>query len=127
MFFIRHIKKPKRLAASAASLAILLAAIFMPAAALASTYGSGPYGSCTYGNGCAATSTSNGSSGNTVTTTSGSQILLNDFSDYTTSTGVQLELKTGQVVYFNVTNSDGSSQQYTVTIKEVGADFLVVN
>ncbi len=89
---------------------------------LASVYGSGSYGSCPYSTGCSSSTTSptpstTPSKAKTTTTT---KILLNDFSDYFTS-GHQLDLKAGQVIYFDVT-ANNETVQYSVTINKVNSD-----
>jgi len=94
----------------------------------ASTYGSGNYGACTYGNGCPAASSSSGSGASAPTSTSSStpgQILLNDYPEYVNGAGKELTLQAGQVVYFNVqTNGETVSHNITIQIQSIGPDYV---
>lgn len=52
---------------------------------------------------------------------SGSSILLNNYNEYSNDVGKQLNINTGQVVYF-----DHQTQRHSATVKQIGTDFVVV-
>lgn len=97
--------------------------------ALASPYGEGSYGSCEYSRDCPTTSQpgGGGSSGGSGTSTTAEPgvILLNDFSEYFAGVGKELTLSPGQVIYVDI-NNDGVTERHSITIKEVGADYVIV-
>lgn len=106
-----------------AAMAVLLA----PSHSLASTYGSGTYGKCAYSTGCPAASSSSGTPSTPTTTTApAEEILLNDFPDYTSTTGELLGLSAGQTVFFNVADDNGGFQRYSVLVQSIGTDSVVL-
>jgi len=96
--------------------------LIIPANVLAAPYGSGSYDDCKYSQGCDA-------SGGPITTTppdnQGSIILLNDFSEFFTEDGKTLDMGVADVVHFNLT-VDGQLEDYTITIKQVGDNFVIL-
>lgn len=54
-------------------------------------------------------------------TAESSKIYLNDFSEYTASTGKILELKLGQIVYFYV-----RGELHSATVTEIGPDYVIL-
>lgn len=54
-----------------------------------------------------------------------SDIYLDDFLEYATGLGKQLDLKSGQVVHFTVVRN-GVTEQHTATVKEVGSDYVIL-
>lgn len=96
-----------------------------PAAATASTYGSGHYGACTYSQGCSTPTTTSTGGSTPTTTTSPTAILLNDFEQYFASGGKTLDLKVDQVIYFDVTVG-GVTERHSVTIKKIGPDYVIL-
>ena len=56
-----------------------------------------------------------------TTTTPSKSIVLNNYSSYTTGTGKQENMSSGQVAYFNVGN-----QTHTATIDKVGGDYVTL-
>lgn len=110
----------------------LVALLSLGQTALASPYGSGTYGNCEYSRDCPTSSqpggggSSGGSSGSgTSTTAEPGVILLNDFSEYFAGVGKELTLSPGQVIYVDI-NNDGVTERHSITIKEVGADYVIV-
>ncbi len=93
-------------------------------AVLAAVYGGGNYGSCTYGNGCSTTSPSS-TPKTTTKKPAGSIILLNDYDEYFTATGKTLDLKAGQIVYFDLT-VNGTTERHKITIVTVGTDYVTI-
>jgi hypothetical protein len=53
------------------------------------------------------------------------EINLDTFANYMNGAGLQLSLKRGQVVHFTI-NIGGSSEAHSVTIKEIGPDYVVL-
>ena len=126
----------------------LAAAIILPAPlAAALAYGQGGYGQCQYGQNCppasnsssssssSSSSTSSGSGSTTTPSTtdtaSGSSILLNDYDQYFTDQGKILDVTAQEVIYFNVDipNTDVGgviTQKHSVTIQEVGDDYVIL-
>jgi hypothetical protein len=102
-----------------------LAILLVPAHVLASPYGSGGYSSCTYNDSCASSSSSSSPSSTTTTPTTDqpTQILLNDFSEYFTSSGKQLDLSAGQSVSLDMV-TDGVTQTYTITVGAIGDKYV---
>lgn len=100
---------------------VLLAPLLVHTGALAAPYGSGTYGECLYSQGCSTTSQP---STHKSTETPGT-ILLNDYSDYFTDSGVTLDLKAKQVVYYDVTDDNGTTR-YKITIKFIDGNGIVV-
>lgn len=92
----------------------------MPTTVLASPYGSGSYGACTYGQGC---STSQSSSSSQAPASSGTEIILNDFSEFFSTGGKVLTLKVNQTVYFFVTTGNGQ-ERHSVLIKFIGPNYV---
>lgn len=121
---------------------LLAAVLFLtPLAASALPYGGGNYGGCKYGQNCG-NPTPGGDTGKPTPTTSspgtttddsaeqpadptGQNILLNDFQEYATESGKTLNVVVNQVVYFNIQTADGL-EKHSVTIKEIGADYVVL-
>lgn len=64
------------------------------------------------------TSTGNGASTSTSTTDT---IVLNDYSEYTASTGKSLTFTTGDVFYFNL-----GGEKHTITVKSIDASRLIL-
>lgn len=108
---------------------VVLIGLLSAPSVLASTYGSGSYGSCQYGQGCPANNSGGSSSaaGNAPAASqpAGQIILLNDFSEYFTEVGKQLELQANQVVYFDITVGQ-TTERHSATIKEVGSDYVII-
>ncbi len=132
--------RPKHIVRLLASLGIALG-ILLPAPLVgALAYGDGNYGQCQYGQNCppasntsttSNTSTSSNSSTTTPTDQTGSSILLNDFDSYFQTTGKTLDLATAQVVYFevdvpNATAGGVSKEKHSITIQEVGDNYVVL-
>jgi hypothetical protein len=53
------------------------------------------------------------------------EIILNLFDEYL-SDGKILELEVGDVVYFNIINENGETEEHSVTIKEINEDSIVI-
>ncbi len=122
MFFLKR----KKISLALANILILLGLLFAPLrAVLASTYGSGSYGMCAYSQGCSSSGGTTITTTTTPTSSTGSSILLNDFSGYFQSSGVTLDLKVNQVIYFDVT-VNGVSERHSITIKKIGPDCVVL-
>jgi len=107
------------------SLVLGCAILLLPVGALASPYGSGAYGNCPYGQSCPTSSTSPVTTASPSTPTTSSQILLNDYPEFTSGAGKSLDLSGGQVVYFNIT-VNGNTESHNITIKQVGDTFVVL-
>jgi hypothetical protein len=118
MTFLTQIRKIRNFLVTSLFAVSLGGLFFIPARVLASTYGSGNYGSCAYGTSCPS------SSNPTPTST---DIVLNDYSEFTTGSGKQLTISAGQVVYFDVT-VDGQTVRKSITIVSVSdncVDFTI--
>src|SRR3989344_9133156 len=98
--------------------------LVLPSPALAEVYGGGNYGNCPYSQGCTSTGepAGNGDS-NADQPADSNTILLNDFDEYFTDTGKQLELEVGDVIYFDVT-SNNETIKYSIKVDKVGEDFV---
>ncbi len=107
----------------AVMLSALAVGLFVPVVALASTYGSGAYNTCTYSDGCPASSSSGSSGSTTKPKSSSSVILLNDFPAYLDGSGKQLDLVQGQIICFEVT-TNGETTKYCLTVNKIGSDFV---
>lgn len=77
----------------------------------------GSSSSSSTGSSSSSSSSSTGSSSTTTTST----ILLNDFSEYHTTGGKSLDLKKGDVIYFNL-----NGNKHSITVKEFDANNLTV-
>ncbi|HSX45359.1 MAG TPA: hypothetical protein VLF39_04635 [Candidatus Saccharimonadales bacterium] len=113
MTFLTQIRKIRNFLVTSLLAAVLGGLFFVPPHVWASTYGSGNYGNCTY----SATNSSNSDC------PSSNNILLNDFSEYFSSTGKQLVVSVGQVIYFDVT-TNGQTQHKSITIKAIASDHV---
>ncbi|HSX53023.1 MAG TPA: hypothetical protein VLF90_01480 [Patescibacteria group bacterium] len=120
MAFIERTQKLKKLILATLMALILL---IVPAHVLASTYGSGGYSNCAYSTGCASSGSGSTPSSTTPAATQPTEILLNDFSDYFTSSGVQLDLSVGQSVGLDMI-TDGISHHYTITVSAIGDTYV---
>lgn len=101
----------------------LAALVLVPSSALASVYGSGNYGNCTYGQGCPSSGSSQPAAAASPAVPS--QILLNDFPEYFSSAGKDLNVTADQVILFD-TSANGQTTRHTITIKTVGTDFVEI-
>ncbi len=129
-------KRIKIFIASGLTLLLLLSSTSALSATTDGAYTCGSYGGGDYTTGCttpaANASGSNTPANNSATTqaptapTTGEQILLNDFSEYAADGGKQLSLGVTQIVNFNIVKSDSTTEPHSVTVKEVGADYVVV-
>lgn len=133
---------PKHISKVLASLGIALGLLLPAPVVGALAYGDGNYGQCQYGQNCppASNSTTNNSSGSgatgsgqaaTPTDQTGGAVLLNDFDSYFQTAGKTLDLAAAQVVYFevdvpNATAGGVSKEKHSITIKEVGDNYVVL-
>lgn len=124
------IKKTLSLRVLLASM-LALPVLLFPALAQAAVYGGGTYDSCKYSQGCssssggASTSGQTSPSGNQAEVSAGAQIILNNFDEYFKQDGKHLELTKDQVIFFDVTEN-GVLERHSVTVKEVGADYVIL-
>ena len=109
------------------ALAVCLAGLFLFVPSVYSqAYGGGNYGACKYSQGCSSatfTPTGNGTGSSSESPDTTSKIILNNYDDYFTDGGVQLDLKEGQVIYVDII-VNGETVRYTITVTNVGDDFV---
>ncbi len=108
---------------------LLIGLVISPSVVFATAYGGGSYNNCGYGPSCPGGTSSSPSSSSAPTSSSssgGQDTLLNDFPDYSQPKGKTLNLAPKQVVYFDVKDSSGALSRYSVTIKQVGKDFVIL-
>src|SRR3989338_1206488 len=116
MIFLTQIRKFRNFLVTPLLAMVLGGLFFVPSQVWASTYGSGDYGDCEYGNSCPSQSSSSSGGGETTTAEdSNDEILLNNFSEFFGDEGKQLTLEPGQVVNFDVI-TDGETQHKSITI-----------
>ena len=128
-------KTYKRLVASI-SIIVAMLLCCMPLVQ-ADVYGGSNYSDCQYSRDCPAsssapasptTSTPNSNSSNqqdSSQSTSGAEVILNNFDDYFTDSGKQLTLTKDGVVYFYVVQNN-LKEKHSVTILEVAADTVTI-
>ena len=123
MVFLKH--RPRVI--SWFGMAIFIASLLSFVAchqALADTYGRGQYGNCIYDQGCPPASSPTTSTPVSTPASVPDEVLLNNFTEYSSSVGKQLDMGSGQFVFFNITTANNTIEKHKVLVNSVGSNYV---